>query len=47
MTKQDPKGSSWNRPFLLALCFNWSLKYLDNSIRCAFPELFHRCTNPH
>ena len=37
----------WDRPFLYILCFSSSLKYVGNSIRDTFPELFYRCgTHP-
>ena len=47
VTEQDPKGPSWDRPLPHILCFGSSLKYLDNSIWCTFPELFYRYENPH
>ena len=39
-----PSGTG---PFPHTLCFSTSLKYLDNSIWCTFPELFYKCENPH
>ena len=36
---------SWDRPFPHILCFSSSLKYLDSSIWCTFPE-FYRCEKP-
>ena len=33
-------------PPLHVLCFSSSVKHLDNSIGCTFPELFCRCENP-
>ena len=42
LTKQDPVAPScWSRPFPSS-----SLKYLDNSISCTFPELLCRSENP-
>ena len=35
-----------SRPFPHVLCFSSSLKYLDNSMWCTFPELFYRNKNP-
>ena len=39
VTEQDPMGPSQDGPLPDTLCFSPSLKDLDNSIRCAFPEL--------
>ena len=39
-------GPSWGQGFPHILCFSSSLKYLDNSIWCIFPELVCRCENP-
>ena len=33
----------WGQAFPYILCSSSSLKYLDNSIWCTFPELFCRC----
>ena len=44
--EQDPMGPSWDRPFPHILWFSSSLKYLDSSIWCTFPELFYRCEKP-
>ena len=43
VTKQDPMGSSWDRPLPRILCCSSPLKYLDNSIWCTFPRLTYRC----
>ena len=34
-------------PYPHILCFNSSLKCLNNSIWCTFPELFYRCQYAH
>ena len=36
-------GPSGDRPPPHTLCFSSSLKYLDNSMGCRFPEWFCRC----
>ena len=43
VTEQDPMGPSQDRPLPHILCCSSSLKDLDNSIGCTFPELFYRC----
>ena len=40
-------GPSWDRPLPYSLCFSSSLKDLDNSIWCMFPELLYRFENFH
>ena len=42
-----PYGTFQGRPFPHILCFSSTLKYLDNRIRCTFPELFYRCEISH
>ena len=43
VTEKDPMGSSLDRPLPHTLCFNSSLKHLDNIIWCTYPKLFYRC----
>lgn len=45
VTKQDP-GTVPEQAFPAILRFSSSLKDLDNSIGCTFPELLCRCKNP-
>ena len=40
VTKWNPAGSSQDRPLPHILCYSSSLRYLDNSISCIFPEFF-------
>ena len=42
-----PHGALPGQAFPQILCFGSSLKCLDNSTRCTFPELFYRCENLH
>ena len=41
--RAGPYGVFPSRPFPYMLCFSFSLKNLDNSIWCTFPELFCCC----
>ena len=43
VTKQNPMGTFWDRPLPYILCFSSSLKCVDSSIWCTFPELFYGC----
>ena len=41
-----PCGAYPGQAFPLILCFSYSLKFSDNSIRCKFSEFFCRCEPP-